>query len=184
MAHSNKKESILVVDDSINTLEILKRNLMLKGYQVFTSSSVPAAIEILEHTPVDLVITDLKMPKVDGIDLVRHVRENFKYTETIMITGYPSVESAVKAVKIGAEAYLIKPFTEEELFTAVRNALEKLHRFKTAQGSTYYTQQTLHGIIGESNVIQKVISDMSKAASTSATLLITGEVFQGHFELP
>lgn len=175
MAHLHKKECILVVDDCSDTLEILKRNLISEGYQVFAASSVPGAIEILDHTPVDLVITDLKMPKVDGIDLVRHVRENFKYTETIMITGYPSITSAVKAVKTGVEAYLVKPFTEEELFTAVRSALEKLHRFKTAQGSTYYTQRTLHGIIGESNVIQKVISDMSKAASTSATLLITGE---------
>lgn len=175
MAHSHKKERILVVDDCSDTVEILKRNLTSKGYQVFMASSVPGAIEILDRTPVDLVITDLKMPKVDGIDLVRHVRENFKYTEAIMITGYPSVESAVKSVKTGVEAYLVKPFTEEELFTAVRNALEKLHRFKAAQGSAFYTQRTLHGIIGESTVMQKIISDMSKAASTSATLLITGE---------
>jgi two-component system response regulator HydG len=175
MSHSHKKESILVVDDSSDTLEILKRNLMLKGYQVFTSSNVPRAIEILDYTPVDLVITDLKMPRVGGLDLVRHVRENFKYTEIIMITGYPSVESAVKAVKTGAEDYLAKPFTDEELFTAVRNALEKLHLFKAAQGKIYSFQRTLQGIIGESKVMQKVIREMSKAASTSATLLITGE---------
>jgi len=175
MSHSNKKESILVVDDTSDTLEILKRNLTSKGYQVFTALNVPGAIEVLDHTPVDLVITDFKMPKVDGIDLIRHVRENFKYTEIIMITGYPSVEIAVKAVKTGADDYLVKPFTEEELFTAVQNALEKLHLFKAAQGRTDYTQRTLHGMIGESKVMQKVLRDMSKAASTSATLLITGE---------
>ncbi len=175
MSHLNEKERILVVDDCNDTLEILKRNLTLKGYQVFTASSVPGAIEVLDYTPVDLVITDLKMPKVDGIDLVRHVRENFKYTEIIMMTGYPSIESAVKAVKTGVEDYLVKPFTEEELFIAVQNALEKLHLFKTAQGSPDDIQWTLHGIIGESNVMQNVIRDMSKAASTSATLLITGE---------
>ncbi|NVL92916.1 MAG: response regulator, partial [Desulfobacterales bacterium] len=127
MAHSIEKECILVVDDAPNTLEVLRRNLTSKGYKVFTAPGVVEAIKILDATPVDLVITDLKMPRVSGLDLVRHVRENLKDTEVMMITGYATVEGAVKAVKTGAEEYLPKPFTDEELFSAVRRVLDKLN---------------------------------------------------------
>ena len=105
---STAKERILIVDDSESTLEVLQRNLTTIGYQVFTATSVSGAIEILERTRLDLVITDLKMPNVSGMDLVRHVRENFKDTEVMMITGYPSIEGAVEAVKTGAEEFLAK----------------------------------------------------------------------------
>ena len=125
MSSSPKKERILVVDDSVNTLEVLQRNLMSEGYQVFTAPSVPEALEILGGTELDLVITDLKMPKVSGLDLVRHIRENFKNTEVMMITGYPSIEGAVEAVKAGAEEFLPKPFTDDELLSAVQRVLNK-----------------------------------------------------------
>ena len=92
MTSSPMKERILIVDDSVNTLEILQRNLTAADYQVFTASGVPEAIATLGPTHVDLVITDLKMPKVGGLDLVLHSRENLKDTEVMMITGYPSIE--------------------------------------------------------------------------------------------
>src|SRR5512143_3449182 len=95
------KEQILIVDDAPNTLEILRRNLEAEGYRVFTAQDVPSAIRVLEQTPFDLVITDYKMPKVSGLDLVRHVRENFKDTEVMMITGYASVSGATGALKAG-----------------------------------------------------------------------------------
>ena len=120
MKNSSKKEHILVVDDSPDTLEVLQRNLESKGYQISTAPGAVGAIKILESTPMDLVITDLKMPKVNGLSLVRHIQENFRETEVMMITGYPSIEGAVEAVKSGAEEYLSKPFTEEELFSAVK----------------------------------------------------------------
>jgi len=100
MTPSTGKERILVVDDSPHTLEVLQRNLTSKGYQVFTAASVGEAIRILEITTVDLVVTDLKMPRVSGIDLIRHVRENYKDTEVMTITGYPSIEGAVKAIRL------------------------------------------------------------------------------------
>ena len=78
MPHSNKKGTILIVDDAIQTLEILRRNLTAKKFQVFTATSVTEAIRILESTPIDLVITDLKMPKISGLELIKHVRENYK----------------------------------------------------------------------------------------------------------
>ncbi len=94
---------ILVVDDAEATLELLNRNLSSRGYKVFTRSGVAEAVEFLETHPVDLVVTDLKMPKISGYDLVRYVRENQKDTEVIVVTGYPTVEGAVEAIKTGAE---------------------------------------------------------------------------------
>ncbi|TSA19350.1 sigma-54-dependent Fis family transcriptional regulator [bacterium] len=167
--------SILVVDDAPDTLEVFRRNLTWKGYQVLTAPGVEEAICILDSRPVDLVITDFKMPKVSGMELIRHVRENFKDTEVIMITGFASVESAVKAVKTGAEEYLPKPFTDEELFDAVKRAFSKLHRRRASCDTPETPTKTTFGIIGESPSIQKVIAFISKAASTAATALLTGE---------
>jgi two-component system, NtrC family, response regulator HydG len=175
MSGSPKKECILVVDDNPNTLEVLHRNLTSQGYQVFIAPGVPEAIKILDGTPVDLVVTDLKMPRISGLDLVRHVRENFKETEVMMITGYASIQGAVKAVKTGAEDYLAKPFTDEELFSAVRMALDKLHTHKIKQGRTHPILSASHGLIGESEAMHKVFGAITKAASASATVLITGE---------
>ncbi len=175
MVNSNNKVTILVVDDAPQTLEVIKRNLTSKGYQVFTASNVPTAIRIIEGSSVDLVITDLKMPEVSGIDLVRHIRENYKDTEVMMITGYPSVESAVEAVKTGAEEYLTKPFTDEELFAAVKRTLEKLHIRQTRKAQMEKMPTAPYGLIGESEKIRKIFDAIAKAASTSATVLITGE---------
>ena len=107
-----KHEQILIVDDSPDTLEIVKRNLKTKGFSVYTSESVEQAIGILEVQPVDLVITDMKMPKTSGIDLIQHIRDNYQDTEVMMITGYATVENAVSAMKAGAEEFLPKPFTK------------------------------------------------------------------------
>ncbi|MDQ7779208.1 MAG: sigma 54-interacting transcriptional regulator [Planctomycetota bacterium] len=175
MTDSLDKERILVVDDSAETLEVLRRNLASSGYQVFTALAVADAIKILEGTAVDLVITDFKMPGANGLDLIRHVRENLKNTEVMMITGFPTIEGAVKAVKDGADDYLPKPFTDKELFGAVRKALDKLRVRKSARGMSHRPPQPSHGLIGESDPMRKVFSVIAKAASASATVLIAGE---------
>ncbi len=175
MKDTSGREKILVVDDSPDTLEVLQRNLESKGFYVLTAPGAVEAIKILESMPVDLVITDLKMPDVDGLSLVRHVHENYKNTEVMMITGYPSIEGAVEAVKTGAEEYLAKPFTDEELFVAVRRALEKLHLRKVAEKPPQPSPDSRHGLIGESEAMRKVLVAIDKAASSSATILITGE---------
>ncbi len=167
--------SILVVDDVADTLEVLQRNLSAVGYKVYTAPSVAEAIGILEATPVDLVITDLKMPKISGLDLVRHVRENMKDTEIIMITGYATISGAVEAVKSGAEEYLPKPFTDEELFSAVKRALDKLRARQMAQVRPDQKASSTHGMIGESKPMQDVIRSIEKAATTFASVLISGE---------
>ena len=169
------KESILVVDDALSTLEVLERNLRTEHYQVFTASSVPEAIRILEAAPVDLVITDFKMPEVSGIDLVRHVRENLKETEVIMITGYPSIDGAVTAVKAGAQEFLSKPFTDEELLGAVRRTLDRLQARKTVQGPSEEVGPSSYGLLGVSEAMQGVFRSIAKVISSSATVLISGE---------
>ena len=175
MITSAKKKHILVVDDSPDTLEVLQRNLESRGYQVFTAPGAVEAIKILESTPMDLVITDLKMPGVNGLSLVRHIQENFNNTEVMMITGYPSIEGAVEAVKTGAEEYLAKPFTDEELFSAVERVLDKLHTRRAAQVQAKKPPSIRHGLIGDSKAMCKVLNAIEKAASSSATVLITGE---------
>ena len=175
MKDSSKKVRILVVDDSPDTLEILKRNLESLGYLVFTALGAVEAIKIIESSPVDLVITDLKMPEVDGLSLVRHIQENYKNMGVMMITGYPSIEGAVEAVKFGAEEYLSKPFTEEELFSAVGRVLDKLHLRRTTDVQNRKPPEARHGLIGESDALQKVWVAIEKAAASQATVLITGE---------
>lgn len=167
---------VLVVDDAPDTLEILDRNLASRGYKMFTCSNVTEAVQLLEQVPIDLVITDLKMPEISGLDLVRHVRENLKNTRIMMITGYASVDSAVEALKLGAEEYLAKPFTDEELYRAVEASLNKLKARETVdldvpQAVAY----SKHGILGNSPAMQKVFRSIQKAAATSATVLIAGE---------
>jgi DNA-binding NtrC family response regulator len=175
MKDSAKRERILVVDDAQDTLEVLQRNLSSRGYQVFTAPGVSEALQVLEQGPVDLVITDLKMPKASGLDLVRHVRENLKDTEVMLITGYASIEGAVQAVKSGAEEYLSKPFTDEELFAAVQRVLEKLHLRRAGQRALPSLSTSRYGLLGESEALARVWQDVAKAASTAATVLIWGE---------
>jgi len=175
MSSPQKKERILIVDDAATTLEVLQRILTAAGYQVFTAPSVAGALEILENTALELVITDLKMPKVSGLDLVRHVRENFKDTEVMMITGYPSIEGAVNAIKTGAEDFLAKPFTDEELLAVVGRALDKLKARRSGHATTEQAVAVHKGFIGNSKVMHRIFTAISKAALTSATVLITGE---------
>ncbi len=169
-----KKERILIVDDSANTLEVIKRNLIYEGYEVFIAPDVRGALKVLEAIPVDLVITDLHMPKVSGMDLIKYVRENIEDTEVIMITGYASIENAVEAVKNGAEEYLAKPFREKDLLSAVRRALDKL-KVRRVRNKLQHTVHNPYGIIGQSGPMKKIFCDIEKVASIPSTVLISGE---------
>jgi two-component system, NtrC family, response regulator HydG len=172
MSNRGSNDSVLVVDDSSETVELIKRNLQSKGYQVYTASNVQSAVKLLDTIGFNLVITDLKMPGENGIKLVRHVSENFKGLGTLVITGFPSIEGAIESIKIGAEEYLVKPFTDEELFKAVERVLSKTRANK--KGILKPVAQTF-GIIGESESMTKVFNAIAKAKSTSATVLVTGE---------
>lgn len=176
-----ERKTILVVDDIADTLELLRRNLEAKNYFVLTASTVPDAINILDKSTVDLVVTDLKMPQYSGLDLIRHVRDNFRKTEVMMITGYATVAGAVEAMKAGASEFLSKPFTDEELQNAVAKALEKL---KNRDKQTFVAQEPgsffeNYGIFGNSEPMKKVFRTINKVASTNANILITGESGSG-----
>jgi len=168
-------ERILVVDDSPPTVEVIVRNLMDRGYRVWSASSVTEAIRMLESTTVDLVITDMKMPGIGGLELVRHVRENFQNTQVVMITGYPSIDSAVEAVKSGADEYLAKPFTDEELLSAVEKVLARQRLHRPDEPLPDGEAGSFHGILGRSEPMREVYRAIHKAASTPATVLISGE---------
>ena len=172
---NKENEKILVVDDSVDTVEVLKRNLQEVGYIVFTAYNVLDAIKVLESSPIDLVMTDLKMPKVSGLDLIRHVRENYKDTEVMMITGYATINGAVEAIKTGAEEYLTKPFTDEELLNSVKRILNKLHDRRMVQQEPLSTTFMNYSLIGYSPSMQKVFQSIEKVSLSIANILITGE---------
>jgi len=169
----NRQFKLLVVDDNVNTLEVIKRNLTHEGYKVSISTSVQDAMAVLETNDINLVITDFKMPKTSGLDIVKHVKENFKDIGIMMITGYPSIEGAVAAVKEGAEEYLVKPFTDSELAACVQRVLEKLVHRRTIQIKE--SPAKTYGIIGESNEMHGVFGLIEKASATTANVLISGE---------
>jgi DNA-binding NtrC family response regulator len=175
MVSRSDKPRILVVDDATDTLEVLDRNLSSRGYTVIKAHSVGEATHILGKTNIELVITDYKMPQVDGLDLVQYVNDNFADTEVIMITGYPSIGGAVKAVRLGASDYLEKPFTDDELFGAVERALERQKDRLVATREEVQRFSEPYGLIGESPAMNEVFRAIGRAASTMATIVITGE---------
>ncbi len=172
-------DRILIVDDAPNTVELFQRTLAAEGYDVMGCHSVKEAVKLLHEHPVSLVITDYRMPGNDGIDLIRYVRENLKDTEIMMVTGYATVEGAVQAVKGGADEYLTKPVTDQELLDAVRRSLEKLQLRRAGNEPAGATDQTSYGLIGESEAIQKVRTEIARAANSQATVLIYGECGTG-----
>ncbi len=116
-------KKILVVDDEENVCQSVKKILSRKGYQVSQALTVDDAVKLINDMTFDLVITDLMIPGTSGMDLVQIIREKYPELDVIMITGYASIESAVKATKLGASAYLPKPFTPDELTKVTEHAL-------------------------------------------------------------
>ena len=174
MTKSNK-EIILVVDDSPATVEVIQRNLSSMGYHLFTAHDVSEAIKTLDESRIDLLITDYKMPKISGLDLIRHVRENLSDIGIIMITGYATINGAVSAVKTGADEYLPKPFTDEELFSVVRKVINRQKKKRIVRDKQETNKFEQFGLIGKSIPMQKVYNSIEKASKISATVLITGE---------
>ncbi|MDJ0783794.1 MAG: sigma-54 dependent transcriptional regulator [Desulfosarcinaceae bacterium] len=172
-AANEQQHLILAVDDNRNALEIIRRTLSKSGYRVMTCEGVPDAVEVMIKHHIDLVITDLKMPKHDGLELVRYVSENFFDTAVIMVTAYPSIEGAVEAIKSGADDFLAKPYTAEELTSTVQQALERLATQRSAQDKLEL--EATFGIVGTSKPMKNVFRRIAKAAAMKANVLISGE---------
>ena len=117
------KYRILVIDDEDIVLMSCKRALAPEGYDVMTVKSGIDGLKLLEDNTFDLVLTDLKMPDIDGIEVLRIIKGRWPAIEVVVITGYQTVETAVKAIKLGAFDYIEKPFTPEQLLSVVKNAV-------------------------------------------------------------
>lgn len=117
---------ILVVDDNKELREILEEYLKEEGHDVNGSTNGRDALERHRKDPFDLIVTDLNMPEISGMELIRAVRKENPDTEFVIITGYASMDSAVEAVRMGAFDYIVKPFRMEELQVVVKNAREKI----------------------------------------------------------
>lgn len=180
-AASAIKKTVLVVDDSADTREVLERQLVAAGYQVYLAVDVNAALDLLAEASIDLVITDHKMPGRSGMELVRHLAENQPVCDVLMITGYASVEGAVEAVKSGAQGYLAKPFTEQELLVAVDDALARQQQRRLAHGAGTSASDAAAqlGIVGHSPPMQRLFELIRRAAATPVTVLISGETGTG-----
>ncbi len=164
---------ILIVDDSPATREVLERNLRGEGHEVHSAANVAAAISVLDQASMDLVVTDLRMPGGDGMELVRHVRDHCRGVGVIMVTGFASVGGAVSAMREGVDDYLSKPFTDEELCHAVRSALDKVRTRREVESAAPVAAPD--GLIGTSPAMQRVYRLIDRAAGASVPVLITGE---------
>ena len=175
MTGQSGKESILIVDDNAITCEVIQRNLDAEGYHVFTAVSVDNAIQILSRQKIDLLITDYKMPKLTGLDLIKYVRDHLQDIGIIMLTGYGSINSAVSAIKEGADEYITKPFTDKELLDAVKKNIQQQKDKKIDPGMLHNDAWTQFGIMGQSQNMREVYSKIEKAGRNDAIVLISGE---------
>ena len=171
-----RKENILIVDDDVQILELLQRHLHSWNYHVFKAISVKEAVTILRDTRIDLLITDLKMPEVDGFELIKFVSEHYSDIPKLVITGYPSVQGSLEAIKSGVIDYLTKPFTKEELEHALNKALTHSEKkLKINAKPLKYKNETYGEIIGNSEKINEVIQIIERVKDNKATIFIKGE---------
>ena len=175
MNAKSARANILLVDDAPDTLDIVGRHLRAGGFGVTTALGARPALAHLERDRFDLVITDLKMPDLSGMELLRRVREGFMDTEVIMITGYASIQGAVEAVKSGAAEYLAKPFTRDELMHAVERALEKLARARKEREAATPPVPYRFGLVGRSAPITAACDALDRASQGRRAILILGE---------
>lgn len=169
------RENILIVDDDVHILELIQRHLQALNYHTYKAVSVKEAIAILQDKTIDLLITDLKMPGVDGLELVKYVSDHFPKIPKLVVTGYPSIDGALDAMKSGAIEYVTKPFTKEELKNAVSNALVNKPKKSPVLATKKVEEATYGEIIGQSKAIKKVIDVINRVKDNKATVFVTGE---------
>lgn len=168
-----RKENILIVDDDVNILELLQRHLQSWNYHSFKAVSVKEAVTILRDTKINLLITDLKMPEVDGFELIKYVSEHYPTLPKLVITGYPSVQDSLAAIKSGVVDYLTKPFTKDELKTAIDKSITTASSSSSLSSAT--NNKPYGEIIGNSERIQEVIQIIERVKDNKATVFIKGE---------
>jgi two-component system NtrC family response regulator len=174
-------ETILIVDDEKNYLVVLSSFLSGEGYEPITADNAQQALDIVENTDLDLVLTDMKMPSMDGTELLKRIKGKSPDLPVVMMTAYGTVEKAVEAMQLGAFNFILKPFQNETLKQIIRNAvstysvLKENRRLVEALESRY----RFDNIIGKSKPMLAVFDIIQKIAHTKATVLITGESGSG-----
>ncbi len=167
-----KTMRVLAVDNCRESLNLITSTLEASGFQVTAVTSVAEAIRVLEFAKVDLVISELMVHDMKGLDFIRYMRDNFTDLEILTTTLSPCIDDAIRVIKEGANDYLIKPLDVDQLLSAVMRMKSKLIRRRQIQEET---SRKSYGIIGESAGITGVIDNIEKAASYNANVLIRGE---------
>ncbi len=168
---------ILVVDDEISMREFLGILMEREGYRVDLADSAESAVSLLQSASYDLVISDVKMPGMDGIALLAHVKNSAPDTAVIMVTAFSTAEHAVEAMKLGAYDYIAKPFNVEEIRIIVRNALDRrtLAKENLRLREEVRERYDFSGLIGKSKKMRDVYTLIEKVAGSLANVLIFGE---------
>ncbi len=168
---------ILLVDDDSSVRRVLQFKLQKKGYDVETAVDGLNALQTLKKKSFDLLLSDIRMPKIDGIELLRKAKSIQKNIKVILITAHATVTQAVEAVKLGAFDYITKPFEDEELFKAIEKALEfeRLESENKKLRGKLKRAESHKQLLGASRPFQQLKSMIHKIADTDASILITGE---------
>ena len=173
----NKNVRILVVDDEPMMADSLKQNLMEEGFSVDTAASGAEAIELFDQGGHHLAICDLQLPDMDGLEVMRHMKDARPTTEVIVVTGYGSVARAVEATKAGAFYFVEKPFDFEEIQPLVEKALERreLVAETASMRRQLSTRSEYFNIIGSAKPMQQIYETIESVAKSDANVLIVGE---------
>ncbi len=171
------KEKILVADDEKSMREFLEIMLRKEGYRVSLASNGEEVLKLLEKDVVDLVLLDIRMPKMDGIAALKRIKALSAETIVIMITAYASADTAIRAMKEGAYDYITKPFKIEEIKLVIKNALEKksLQKENILLKKAVLDRYHFDNIIGQSPKMQALYDLLEKVSPTKTNILITGE---------
>lgn len=170
-------ERILVVDDEVMNRELLQEILARAGYEVTTASDGEAALELLRRHAFHVVLTDLRMPGLTGVDVVRALKEIAPSTIGIVHTAFSSVETAVQAMRAGAYDYVIKPARRDELLLVIQRAIEfqRLHYENIGLRQQLKTKYKFANIVSDNEKMQAIFSQIEKVSDTDSTVLIYGE---------
>ncbi|MCK5014295.1 MAG: sigma-54-dependent Fis family transcriptional regulator [Candidatus Omnitrophica bacterium] len=175
----NKNFRILVVDDEPLIRESLYEILRIEGYRVQMAQGGKEALQLMSKNEFDIVVTDFKLPKMSGMDLLEAVKKEYPKTEVIMITGYGSIETAVEAMKKGAYDYVTKPINDNEIKIIIQKTIENkrvVRENETLRELLARERRSAYGaMIGSSEKMQSVYHMIDSVASTNATILIAGE---------
>jgi DNA-binding NtrC family response regulator len=170
----SERTQILVADDEPNLRRVLAAQLKRDGFDVLTVEDGQQAIEALEEHHIDLVITDLRMPRKDGMEVLKHVTAHYPRVPVIVITAHGTVDTAVEALKLGAFDYVTKPFDRAELHQAVKKAV-RTRELNQLYASAEPGERGRYRIIGQSAPMLEVYEVIERVADTPSTVLITGE---------